>query len=130
MNYKRSYVRLRNHFKNLTSRLAQKDTLTDAQQISIDIVKKAIYHLDADLLIAPVSDTRYIRFSNIFIRIENANVTIINGLYSYHIVLPEAAIADLCIKFNTRLEKKRKRFEQDIMVKMKRSLSDILTELN
>lgn len=130
MKRKRFYVKVRKCFKKVTSKLDTKESLNEAQLLTIAIVKKAIFHPTAELVIAPISDTRYIHFDNVFIRIEGLTVTIINGLYSYHVILPDQNIVELYVRFNQRMEFKRKCWEKDIMSKMKRSLSDILNELN
>ena len=110
-----------------------KTLLTDSQDLSIAIVRKAISHPDAELFMAPAtasrSGARYIRYKDIFISIENGLIAIINGTYSYHISIPEREMYHIVNKFNFRLENIRKIYEATIRNKTKRNLTNVLVEL-
>lgn len=109
--------------------LNPKTLLTDNQDLAIGIVRKAISHPDADLFMAPITATRYIRYKDIFISIENGLIAIINGTYSYHISIPEREMQHIVNKFNFRLENIRKTYEATIRNKTKRNLTNVLAEL-
>ncbi len=115
-------------------RLINKRLATDAgecsetQQLAIAVVKRAINLNKSELLIAPLSGTRYIHMKDIFIRMEFRDITIINGVYSYHVTIPDYHADKLCRKFNLKLETRRKLWENSILTKTNRSLTNILKE--
>jgi hypothetical protein len=126
----RMIVRQRKFWRNAFDKFSPSVPTTENQELAISIVKKAIAHPDVELLMAPITGTRYIRYNEIFISIETCLVTIINGTYSYHVSIPEKETYQLIDKFNFRLEYLRKNWEATIRNKTKRSLTTILAELH
>jgi hypothetical protein len=127
---RRGIVRQRRFWRRFFLGFSPNAPLSENQEIAISIVKKSIAHPDAELLMAPITGTRYIKYKEIFIVIENCLVTIINGTYSYHVTIPERETYQLVDKFNYRLEFLRKNWETAIRNKTKRSLTTILAELH
>jgi hypothetical protein len=84
--FRRSSKRLRVHFRRFWRRqndiLIPNYPLTEIQELALTIVKKAIIAKGSELLVAPVSGTRYIHFNEIFIKIDPKLITIINGSYT------------------------------------------------
>ena len=104
--------------------------LSETQLLAVAVIKRAIIHPDAELLMAPLSGTKYIHFNDVFIVIEEHFAKIINGAYSYHVDLDDRTITNIVHKFNTKLESTRKTWEFDITTKTNRSLTTILGELS
>lgn len=131
---KSNMVRIGNFFDKIKTAFHSKEKVStdilESQKLAVAIINKAIAHSNAILLTAPISETRYIHFNDIFIRIEYDNVTIINGVYSYHIVINYKDAEYLINKFNLKLEQTRKQWEREIVTKTHRSLNNILEELN
>jgi len=131
--FKRFSKRLRVYFRRLwrmqNDILMPNYPLTEIQELTMKIVKKAIITKGVELLVAPVSGTRYIHFNEIFIKIDHKLVTIINGSYTYHIEISEKSMSELLNRFNFKLETVQKAYEHTILTKTKRSLYTILEDL-
>lgn len=128
--FKRFRVRNRKFWRRTSDRMMPSSPLNETQELAMSIVKKAIIFKGAELLIAPVSGTRYIHFNEVFIKIDHKLITIVNGTYTYHVEISEKATADLLDRFNFKLENVQKSYEHTILTKTKRSLITILEELN
>ena len=125
----RKMVKQRRFWIKSFSILNPKTLLTDNQELAITIVRKAISHPDAELFMAPITSTRYIKYKDVFISIESGLIAIINGTYSYHVSIPEHEMYIIVSKFNFRLENIRKIYEATIRNKTKRNLTNVLAEL-
>ena len=125
----RMIVKFRRFCINSSKMLIPKHILTDNQDLAIRITHKAIILTEAELFISPLSATRYIRYKDIIISIENAIITIINVTYSYHISIPEHEMRRIINKFNFQLEHTRKSYEVSIQNKAKRNLTNVLAEM-
>lgn len=126
----RIYTRIKLLHRIMRHRLNSNSPLSENQLLAIRIIKRAISDKRSTLVIAPISDTRYIHFNDIFIKIEMDIVTIINGSYLYHIQLPTNEVGKLLDKYNCHLEMIRKEWEAQMTVKAKNSLDKILNELS
>jgi hypothetical protein len=103
--------------------------LTETQELAIKIFEKSILKPDVELLMAPLSMTYYVHSDDIFIIMDGTDIRIINGKYEYHILLTEKIHNKLTMKFKRVLEKKRKKIEQEMLSNTRRSLQNILQEL-
>jgi len=128
--FKRFIVWLRIKLRKAVKKINKQTPIDTTQILALEIVKKAISHEESELLLAPISGTRYIHYKEIFIRFEYGHLVIINGTYTYHIFIPALESNSLTQKFNARLEFNRKKFEKAIMSKTTRSLTNILNDLN
>ena len=126
---KRFRVYLRRFLRSGKNKITPQYKLTETQVLAVSVIQKAIIHPDAELLIAPISGTKYIHFNEVFIRIETHFVLIINGSYSYHIDLDDRTIGNIIHKFNSKLEFTRKNWEFTITNKTNRSLNTIIKDL-
>ena len=126
--YKRARFLVR--FRRLINKRLAADAgeCSETQQLAIAVTKRAINFNKSELLIAPLSGTRYIHMKDIFIRIEFREITIINGVYSYHVTIPDYHADKLYRKFNLKLETRRKLWETSILTKTNRSLASILKD--
>lgn len=127
--FKRSRVRLRRFWRRQNDILTPDFPLTEIQELALTIVKKAIVTNGVELLVAPVSGTRYIHFKEIFIKIDYKMIVIINGSYTYHVEISEKSTNELLNRFNFKLETVQKAYEHAILTKTKRSLNTILEDL-
>lgn len=113
----------------LEKRFSQQEDLTDSQKAGIKIFERSLTVKDAELLLAPLSDTIYIEVDDIFIILEGRQLKIINGKYQYDIHLPDRENSKLYSAFKKTLEKRRKQMEFKIITKTNRSLNNILEDI-
>lgn len=104
--------------------------VTDTQELGTKVFEKAIVRTDAELLLAPLSNTYYIKSDDIFIILDGLQLKIINGRYEYHISLTEKIHNKLSTKFKRVLERRRKKMEEQMLSKTNRSLQTILEDLS
>ena len=128
MNYKKKLaVYFRKCGRALQNKIAPSNILSETQLLAMSVVRESINSTDAKLLIAPITGAMYIHCNNIFIKLCDDHVNIINGIYSYHIDLDNKTINHLQQKFNQKLEFTSKQYEGAISDKTKRNLNSILT---
>lgn len=126
---KKLRVYVRRIVRSGQNKITPQHKLSETQLLAVAVIKRAIIHPEAELLMAPVSGTRYIHFNEVFIVLDVHFAKIINGAYSYHVDLDDRTLSNIVHKFNTKLESTRKIWEFDITTKTNRSLTTILTEL-
>jgi hypothetical protein len=97
----------------------------------ISICKKLIKMEDSILLMAPLTEKRYVKNESkgIHIIMEKYNVQIINHIYSYSITLGDKSWGKLVDFYNQEIEKRRDQFESEIRSNIKHSLKNILHEI-
>ena len=113
----------------LEKKFSHQEDLSDSQKAGIKIFERALTVKDADLLLAPLSDTIYIEVDDIFIILDGRQLKIINGKYQYDIHLPDKEHSKLYTSFKKVLEKRRKQMEFKIITKTNRSLNNILDDI-
>jgi hypothetical protein len=130
--FKKLRVRLLRLFRKFyTFALPQeKEHITESQKLAIEIFSKVIHMEEAKLLIAPLSSTYYVEYKEIFVILLDRDLKIVNGKYLYDIMLTDAMAKRLSQHFERVLEKRRKRMEEIILYKTKRSLNSILEDIN
>ena len=98
---------------------------------SFSICKTLINDSRTKLLISPISKKRYIHSHNkeIFIIMDNYNMTIVNHMYSYTIQMSYKLYSRLTSMFDTEVEKRRQEMESEIRSNVKHSLSNIYQNL-
>ena len=105
-------------------------TESHTQQLAYEIIKKGISNSKAELLLAPISNVYYIKMDNLFIKVLDNHVQIVNGKYFYHISMPELLMNDIDRRFRNRIESKKKVIENKITDNTNSSLRDIFNDLN
>jgi hypothetical protein len=113
----------------LEKKFSPQDELTDSQKMGIKIFERALTVKDAELLLAPLSDTIYIEVDDIFIILDGSQLKIINGKYQYDIYVGPKESSRLYSSFKKVLEKRRKQMEFKIITKTNRSLNNILEDI-
>ena len=97
----------------------------------LGICKSLIRDERSKLMMSPISRKRYINSHDkqIFIIIENGFLTIVNHHYSYNIDLPMKSYNRLSTIFDTEMENRRQRMEDEIKSNVKHSLKNIYKNL-
>ena len=95
------------------------------------ICKYLISNQETILLISPISGKRYIRSDQkqLFIIIENHQITIVNHHYSYNIDIAGRSYGRIAQIFDAEVEKRREQMETEIKANVKHSLSNIYKNL-
>lgn len=108
------------------------EDLSENERTATRIFEKSLHKKDSDLLIAPLSETVYINNDKkqITIILQNSDLRIINGKYSYDFKIPGITSERMRRRFRLELEKRRKEMEEKITTKTESSLRDILYELS
>ena len=106
------------------------ETVSESQKLAMEIFNKVIHREGAKLLIAPLSSTYYVEYKEIFVILLDRDLKIVNGKYLYDIMLTDQMAKRLSEHFERVLEKRRKRMEEIILYKTKRSLTSILEDIN
>lgn len=103
--------------------------LSENEKTAVRIFDKCLHRVESELLIAPLSDTVYVKTGEIYLILQNNELRIINGKYSYDFNLPSPPCEKMRRRFRLEVEKRRKKMEERIVAKTKRSLQDILSEV-
>ena len=95
------------------------------------VCKALINQEDSVLLMSPISGKRYIKSEDdqIFIIIEQNQITIVNHNYSYNIDIWGNALTRISNMFDIEVEKRRDLMESEIRSNVKHSLSNIYKNL-
>lgn len=95
------------------------------------VCKALIDQEDSVLLMSPISGKRYIKSEDdqIFIIIEQNQITIVNHNYSYNIDIWGSALNRISNMFDIEVEKRRDAMETEIRSNVKHSLSNIYKNL-
>ena len=124
----RSFLIFKNHFGKLD--FTPPERLTANQELGVKIFEKSLIIPGAELLIAPISGTFYIKTDDIFIVLDGNELRIVNGKYEYHISISLRSYEKLSGKFKRILESRRKKMEESMLSKTNRSLSEILHDVS
>lgn len=101
----------------------------DTQDLAYNIIKKSITNCEANLLIAPLSNVYYIETDDLFIKILDTHVQIVNGKFFYHISMPKFLMDDIEKRFKLRVENQKKKIENKIINNTNSSLRNIFNDL-
>lgn len=122
----RSFVKF-NRWKNAA--FVPEEICSDTQKLAFSIIKKCISDPNASLLIAPLTNVYYIQVNNLFIKILDNYVQIINGKYYYHISMPARLMSEIERKFQIRVESNKNVIEHKIINNTNSSLRNIFNDL-
>lgn len=101
----------------------------DTQDLAYNIIKKSITNCEANLLIAPLSNVYYIETDDLFIKILDTHVQIVNGKFFYHISMPKFLMDDIEKRFKLRVENQKKKIDNKIINNTNSSLRNIFNDL-
>jgi len=116
-------------------KLDPKPILNEKQKAMIEVVKSIVSVPEADLLMAPISGTRYVKLREIYLKIdstmeEGTFIELINGRFIHHVAFNEKTINEEVLKiFDAETEKRRKIMEKSIWDKTSRSLEMVVKEI-
>jgi hypothetical protein len=98
----------------------------------IAVCKALMHKEDSTLLMSPISGKRYIKSHDeqLFIIIDNQQVTIVNHQYSYTIDIWGKPLDRIVKNFDIEIEKRREIMEMEIRSNVKHSLSNIYNTLS
>lgn len=122
------YKLLRLAVKQKKSKIAN-SIENDTQDLAYNIIKKSIANPEASLLIAPLTNVYYIQTDDLFIKILDTYVQIVNGKYFYHISMPAFLMEDIEKKFKLKVENQKKKIENKIINNTNSSLRNIFNDL-
>jgi hypothetical protein len=120
----------------ILQKLDPKPVLNEKQKSMIEVLKAMVSAEDAELLIAPISGTRYVKLGEIYLKIdstpyEGTFMELINGRFTHHVGFSERIIQeDVLGIFDAETEKRRKIMEKSIWDKTTRSLESVIEEIN
>lgn len=120
----------------IMQKLDPKPTLNEKQKSMIEVLKAMVAAEDAELLMAPISGTRYVKLGEIYLKIdstpyEGTFMELINGRFTHHVGFPERIIQEDVLEiFDGETEKRRKVMEKSIWDKTTRSLESVIDEIN
>lgn len=127
---KRFFVKLNRWSKN--NAFNPKRPLTKNESLCIAICRRLINHADSKFLIAPVSQRRYIKNQtlNLFVVLEENQVSITNHVYHYDVNLTESEYRKLRKLYDLKTESIRQNYEDEIKSQIVHSLSTILEKVS
>ena len=101
--------------------------ISEYEGAALKICRKLITNQDNVLLMSPISGKRYIKNEDLqlFIVIEERNITIVNHTYSYDIQINEKSYLNVKTVFDSAVEYRRSLMEADIKSNVKNSLHTI-----
>lgn len=110
---------------------SREDVADENSQECLQICRSLILREDSLLLIAPLSEKRYVKSESlgIFIIIQNEVVQIINHTYSYKVVLTKNECKKICRIYDLAIESRRMEFENEIKANIKHSLKNIIGDI-
>lgn len=128
--YKRLRVRIGRWMRDNT--LNPKRELTKNEMICVAICRKLINHPDSKFLIAPLSYKRYIKNQTLglFVVLEDNQISITNHVYHYDVNLTFREFQKLSKQYDSKTEKIRQDYEDEIKSQIVHSLSTILEKVS
>lgn len=101
----------------------------DTQELAFNIIKKSIANPNVSLLLAPLTNVYYIQTEDLFIKILDTHVQIINGKYFYHISMPQFLMNEIEKRFKLKVENQKNKIENKIINNTNSSLRNIFNDL-
>jgi len=120
---------------DIIERLDPKPILNEKQQAMIRVVQSIVSAGESELLIAPISGTRYIKLREIYMKIdsnveEGSYIELINGRFIHHVQFSDRTINNDVLRiFDEETERRRKIMERSIWDKTTRSLESVIEEI-
>ena len=107
--------------------MQQERSMTEAESVCLSICRSLISHPTSKFLIAPISMKRYIKNEELglFIILEDRNISVTNHVYHYDVKLSERDWDRICTMYDSKTEKLRQEYENEIMQQIQHSLRNI-----
>lgn len=122
MGLKYRFKKWRVRFKRVKSKSLEID---DVQQRAYDITIKLINDKGSELLVDPPTGRKGIRNKDIFVKINQNRISIINGIYYYDIGIDDKIREIILEKFDNKLSRKFNAIDNQVTSKVNNSLDKI-----
>lgn len=118
--------------KALNSSQKSQEVHSEYEKECIAVCKALMHKEDSTLLMSPISGKRYIKSHDeqLFIIIDQHQVTIVNHQYSYTIDIWGKPLERIIKNFDLEVERRREIMEMEIRSNVKHSLSNIYKTLS
>lgn len=128
---KRLQVRLRKISKRWKAYIGPKlPVLNDTQRLAIKIIRQVVVNPKAKILIAPISDVRYVEYRHYFIRFGSNFASIRNGKFAYYVEFDLVHGIQLVAFADRLIEKRRHELDDQYDANTVNSLSKILEQVS
>jgi len=107
------------------------ELLTENQRICLAICRSLITHPESKFLIAPLSGERYIKNAELglFVVLDDRRISITNHVYHYDVILLDREWDRLSKMYDSKTEKIRQEYKEEIKAQIKHSLRTILDKI-
>ncbi len=122
MGLKYRFKKWRVRFKRVKSKSLEID---DVQQRAYDITIKLINDKGSELLVDPPTGRKGIRNKDVFVKINQNRISIINGIYYYDIGIDDKIREIILEKFDNKLSRKFNAIDSQVTSKVNNSLDKI-----
>ena len=122
MGLKYRFKKWRVRFKRVKSKSLEID---DVQQRAYDITIKLINDKGSELLVDPPTGRKGIRNKDVFVKINQNRISIINGIYYYDIGIDDKIREIILEKFDNKLSRKFNAIDNQVTSKVNNSLDKI-----
>jgi hypothetical protein len=107
-----------------------KDVLLAPNELkALSIATYVLKNSNSELSLCPITDKRYIKYNDYFIVITEDRIQLVNHVYAYDVNISGKKFYNLKKNFDTRLYKKFKGIEDEILSNVKHSLDTILSDI-
>lgn len=107
-----------------------KDVLLAPNELkALSIATYVLKNSNSELSLCPITDKRYIKYNDYFIVITEDRIQLVNHVYAYDVNISGKKFYNLKKNFDTRLYKKFKAIEDEILSNVKHSLDTILSDI-
>jgi hypothetical protein len=120
-------------YLHLKGKFDGKPKITQEEIYCTEICSKLIASNESLLTYAPISNKRFIKNDDkhMFIVIDSRMINLINHVYSYSVYIENDQLYSKLIQtFDTELEKRRQKLEDEMRSNIQHSLKQILEKLN
>lgn len=115
--------------KNFVSTDMKDIELSVNQLKALSIATYVLKNPNSELSLCPITDKRYIKYNDYFIVITEDRIQLVNHVYAYDVDVSGKKFYNLKKNFDTRLYKKFKGIEEEILSNVKHSLDTILSDI-
>lgn len=130
--FKKTWIKYRLYLRKLDRNDTEFDIYMSNVRKCSTICRKLIHSEDSELIIAPISDKKYIRNDRlgIFVTMDGGQVTVTNHTYSYFIKLSKSQWDKLITYFRKEMELRAMNIEKELETQINHSLDNIYSKIN
>ena len=127
---KRAVVKFKRATNSIKKSVDTNVKLDEVQEISYQIVRKAMRNPESTLMYAPITRTYYIEYGHYCVKMIDNSISIINGKISYFVWLPESQVSELKRIFDKVSQQRSNRLDSQYNQSTLRNLRKVLTYVN